>query len=37
MAETRTLNERFCRELEYQGFAEGLFIKKDGTVLRAKQ
>lgn len=29
--------ERFCDELEGQGFAEGLFIKKDGTVLRAKQ
>lgn len=28
--------EKYCKELEYQGFAEGLFIKKDGTVLRAK-
>lgn len=28
--------EKFCSELDYQGFSEGLFIKKDGTVLRAK-
>ena len=28
--------QRFCKELDGHGFSEGLFIGKDGTVLRAK-
>lgn len=30
------LFQRFCHEVDRQGFTEALFIKKDGTIIRAK-